>query len=60
MLGDAVDERTLDLFGRIRSLNKARLADYLSLEETRRSTVAASEEAYWFLADILKGRDAER
>ncbi|WP_421793857.1 efflux transporter outer membrane subunit [Hydrocarboniphaga effusa] len=36
--GIGVTSYELDLFGRIRSLNKARLADYLSLEEARRST----------------------
>lgn len=36
--GIGVTSYELDLFGRIRSLNKARLADFLALEETRRST----------------------
>ena len=51
--GIGVTSYELDLFGRLRSLNKARLADYLALEETRRSTqislVAQVASAYFTL-----------
>jgi multidrug efflux system outer membrane protein len=51
--GVGVTSYEVDLFGRIRSLNQARLADYLALEQTRRSTqislVAEVANAYFAL-----------
>ncbi|WP_428311746.1 efflux transporter outer membrane subunit [Hydrocarboniphaga sp.] len=51
--GVGITAYEVDLFGRIRSLNAARLADYLALEQTRRSTqislVAEVANAYFAL-----------
>jgi multidrug efflux system outer membrane protein len=51
--GVGITSYELDLFGRIRSLNQASLADYLALEETRRSAqislVAEVANAYFAL-----------
>lgn len=51
--GVGITAYEIDLFGRIRSLNQARLADYLALDQTRRSAqislVAEVANAYFAL-----------
>ena len=71
-VGVGITSYELDLFGRIRSLKQARLADYLALQETRRATqislVAEVANAYFAVltdqrliagtADVLKSQES--